>query len=391
MIRKICSLLVLCSLSVHALAQQDSTMTAGVDSTKKQGFLKRLVSKTFNTYLNDTASPEKPKLLIYPTIAFSPETSWEIGASALYLFYAKRDTTNRLSEIQSFTFYTLQKQYGIWLDHFIYTNKEKWFFLGRVRLQRFPLSYFGIGPDSKKEDKITVNSDYILVRERILRKIAPNLFTGIEIDFQQIFNVKLDKGNSTLPDPLGSEGTKNFGVGTGLVFDDRRNALNVRRGHFAELAYMNYAPKLGSDYKFNSLSIDGRLYRTVRKNQVFAAQVFGQFIGGIAPFNQLALLGSESLMRGYYYGRYRDNNYMAAQAEYRFLPFPFSKRLGGAAFVSTGTVAPSLQDFSINNLLPSAGLGLRFLVFPKKDIFLRFDVGFTREGPAFYIYTGEAF
>jgi len=258
-------------------------------------------------------------------------------------------------------------------------------------LQRFPLSYFGVGPNALKEDKITVNSDYILIRERVLRKVANNLFTGIEIDFQKIYNVTLDKGNSTLPDPKGSAGTKTFGLGTGLVYDDRHNALNVRKGHFGEIAFMSYSPRLGSDYKFNSLSIDGRLYRTIRKNQVLAGQVFGQFVSGDIPFNQLALLGSEGLMRGYYYGRYRDKNYIAAQAEYRFLPFSFSKRIGAAAFVSAGSVAPAIKEFSAKNILPSAGLGLRYLVFPKKDIFLRFDVGFTKEGPAFYIYTGEAF
>lgn len=373
------------------VAQEDSLQLRKVDTLKKHGFIKRLASKTFNNYFNDTANPEKPKFLLYPTVAFSPETSWEIGASALYLFYANKDTSNRLSEVQSFTFYTLEKQYGLWLDHFIYTNEEKWFFLGKMRFQRFPLSYFGEGPGSRKEDKITVNSDYILLRERILRKIRPNLFTGIEIDFQKIYNVKLDKGTSSLADPKGSEGTKNFGLGTGLVYDDRHNALNVRHGHFAEIAYMNYSPGLGSDYKFNSTIVDARIYRSVKTNKVLAAQVYGQFVSGDIPFNQLALLGSEGLMRGYYYGRYRDKKYVAAQAEYRFLPFGFSKRIGGAAFFSAGSVANEWNDFSVKNILPSGGLGLRYLLFPKKDIFLRFDVGFTKEGPSFYIYTGEAF
>ncbi|RYD68952.1 MAG: hypothetical protein EOP53_27970, partial [Sphingobacteriales bacterium] len=317
---KYTSLFLFILFSNIAVAQQDSLLPQKVDTIKKQGLVKKLVSKTFNNYFNDTANPENPKFLIYPTIAFSPETNWEIGASALYLFYANRDTLNRLSEIQSFTFYTLEKQYGMWLDHFIYTNKEKWFFLGRMRFQRFPLSYFGIGPHSNKADKITVNSDYILIRERVLRKIAANLFTGIEMDFQKIYNVKLDKQSSPLQNPKGSEGTKNFGLGTGLVYDDRHNALNVRNGHFAELAYMNYAPGLGSDYKFNSITIDGRIYRSLKKNQVLAAQLYGQFVSGDIPFNQLALLGSEGLMRGYYYGRYRDRKYIAAQAEYRFLP-----------------------------------------------------------------------
>ena len=96
-------------------------------------------------------------------------------------------------------------------------------------------------------------------------------------------------------------------------------------------------------------------------------------------------------MRGFYTGRYRDKNYIAAQAEYRFLPFDFSKRIGASVFIASGAVAPSIGQFSIRNVLPSGGVGLRYLIFPKKDIFLRFDVGFTKEGPAFYIFSGEAF
>jgi len=381
----------------HVNAQTDTLGLTAVDTLivdttlPKQGFVKRVFTNTFNRYFNDSTSPEKPKFLLYPTVAFSPETSWEIGFSALLLYYAKRDTTNRLSEIQTFNFFTLNKQYGAWFEHFTYTDKDKWFFLGRLRFQRFPLQYYGIGPDAKESDKQLVNSDYILIRERMLRKIVPNLFAGLEFDYQKLYNVNFETNGSPLPLPLGGTGTQNFGVGTGLVYDDRHNALNVRDGYFGEVAYMDYSPKLGSDFKFNTLIVDGRIYRTVKKNQIFAAQVFLQSVSGNAPFNQLALLGNDGLMRGYYYGRYRDNKYFAAQAEYRFLPLPFSKRLGAAAFISTGTVAPTMAAFSMKNLLPAGGVGLRYLVFPKKDIFLRFDVGFTREGPAFYIYTGEAF
>jgi hypothetical protein len=385
--------LLLCLMFATTIeAQTDTGMEVRPDVTLvQQGFVKRVVKNTFNRYFNDSTSPEKAKFLLYPTVAFSPETSWEIGFSALLLYYANRDTTNRLSEIQTFNFFTLNEQHGAWFDHFIYTDKDKWFFLGRLRFQRFPLQYFGIGPGAKETDKQLVNSDYILIRERVLRKIVPNLFAGLELDYQKLYNVSIQPSGGNLPRPLGGNGTQNLGIGTGLVFDDRHNALNVRKGHFGEVAFMNYSPRLGSDFKFSTLTIDGRIYRTVKKNQVFAAQLFLQSVTGNAPFNQLALLGSEGLMRGYYYGRYRDKKYMAAQAEYRFLPLPFSKRLGAAAFVSTGTVAPSVQAFNIKNLLPAGGVGLRYLVFPKKDIFLRFDVGFTREGPAFYVYTGEAF
>jgi len=384
---------VLLSMLFVALLLNAQTDTATVASTagKQPAFIKRLFRQAFDKYLNDSSSPDKPKVLLYPTIAFSPETSWEIGVSALLLYYAKRDTGNRLSEIQSFNFFTLNRQYGAWFEHFIYTDRDEWFFLGRLRFQRFPLLYYGIGPTAKKEDEQLVNSNYILIRERVLRKIVPNFFGGLELDFQKIYNVNIESSGSSLPPPAGSNGTQNFGMGAGLVYDNRHNALNVRKGYFAEFAMLRYSPRLGSDFKFQSITIDTRIYRNIRKGQVFAAQLYGQSVSGNVPFNQLALVGGEGLGRGYYLGRYRDKKYIAAQAEYRFLPFGFSKRLGGAVFVASGIVAPTVKDLSLGNLLPSGGFGLRFLAFPKKDIFLRFDVGFTKEGPAFYIFSGEAF
>ena len=360
----------------------DSIETA--DSTKKK-------NSFIQSLFNDSKSPEQPKFLMYPTLAFSPETSWEIGFSALELYYAKKDTNNRLSEIQSFNFFTLNKQYGSWVEHFLYSDKDQWFFLGKLKLQRFPLQYYGIGIGAKAENEQLVNSDYIAVRERVLHKIANNFFGGIEFDFQKMSKVQFAENELSLTRPIGYQGSKNIGLGTGLVFDSRHNALNVRHGLFAELAYLKYSPNFGSDFNFSTVSTDVRWYKTVAKNQVLALQFFGQFVNGTAPFNQLALLGGESLMRGYYYGRFRDKKLMAAQVEYRFLPFPFSNRFGAAVFFSTGTVFPQFSDFQTNKLLPSGGFGLRYLVFPKKDIFLRFDVGFTKEGPAFYIFNGESF
>ena len=88
--------------------------------------------------------------MIYPTLAYSPETRWEIGFSSLYIYSAKRNQLNRLSEVKAFIFYTLENQYGIWLDHVLYTDKNT-FFLGKARYQSFPLLYFGIGLDSQSE------------------------------------------------------------------------------------------------------------------------------------------------------------------------------------------------------------------------------------------------
>ncbi len=329
-------------------------------------------------------------------MAFAPETSWEFGLSTLYVYYANRDTTNRLSEISGFSFFTLENQYGFWFDHALYSDKNKWFFLGRNRYQSFPLLYYGIGPDAQSEYISRVDANFLLLKERVLRQIEGSLYGGLELDLESLHRVNIVPAEGEVLDsaqlPLGYEGSTNFGIGLGLIYDDRHNVLNVRHGNFAELAFLRYDETWGSDFNFTSIILDTRLYRPVNKRDVFATQLFGQFTtSGEAPFNQLALMGGESLMRGYYLGRYRDNNLIAAQVEYRMLPFPFAKRWGAAAFLSSGTVFPNFDQLALNEFVVAGGAGIRFLLFPQKDIYTRLDVAFTGEGVGFYFFIGESF
>ena len=49
------------------------------------------------------------------------------------------------------------------------------------------------------------------------------------------------------------------------------------------------------------------------------------------------------------------------------------------------------SGFKFENILPSGGAGLRFLLFQEKDIYLRLDYGITGHGNNYYITLGEAF
>jgi len=352
-----------------------------------------IITRLYNRFLNDTTASNQPHLALYPTIAYAPETSLEIGASALYLYHANNDTVNnRLSELQAFGFVTLLGQYGLNLDNTVFGDRDRWYFLGRARFQRFPLLYYGIGPDAHADNPATVDAFSIQARQRVMRRIHPNLFGGLVVDLQHLSNVAFQQPEGTsFTLPRGSGGSTNLGLGVGLIYDSRPNVLNARKGAFAELTYLNYHPTRASTYAFSNMLADVRLYKTVRPNQVLAWQAYGVLAGGDAPFNQLALLGGETIMRGYYLGRYRDKVHAATQLEYRWLPFWFSKRIGAAVFAAVGTVAPSAREIRLDNLLPAGGAGVRYLLFKKKDVFLRFDVGFTREGTGFYILTGESF
>jgi len=344
--------------------------------------------------LNDTTSGEHARVVAYPTFAFAPETSVELGVRTFSLFHVYGDTArNRLSEVNLYLFGTFRGQFGGWVENAVFTNQNLFFFLGRVRYQQFPLLYFGIGPNTGKDYEALVNSRFFQLRQRVLRQAVGNWYVGLEFDFQDMRRVTFEKNDQLLTTnlPLGAAGSTNTGLGPALVYDSRPNILNVRRGAFLEVGALLYDGRLDNRYPYRSLVLDGRAYRPLGRNRVLAAQVYGNFLTGQVPFNNLALLGGESLLRGYYLGRYRDKNLISAQVEARWLPFVFSKRWGGALFAGAGSVAPTVGDFRLDRFRWAAGGGIRFAIYPKKDVFIRGDIGFTREGRGIYISLGEAF
>ena len=347
----------------------------------------------FDRLLNDTLrDPAQPKLINYPTIAYSPETRWELGVSSLYIYSAKNDLSNRLSELKAFTFYTLENQYVLWLDHAVYTDENLWFFYGKVRYQSFPLFYYGVGPDSPQDYTALIDGNYTLVKERFLRAVLPSLYVGLELDYQRLGNVSYQNTSTNFLAPeLGANGSTNLGLGLGILYDNIHNAMNPRKGVYSEWAFLNYTEAFGSDFSFTSYITDNRLYRPLGKNRVLAAQVYGQFTAGEAPFNMLALMGGERLMRGHYVGRYPDQALAAAQLEHRILPFAFSKTWCATACLAAGHAYGRTPNFGCTRRLSTHGACARYLIFPEKDIYTRIDLAFTREGSGVYFFIGEAF
>lgn len=341
--------------------------------------------------------PAKPQFLVYPVAAYAPETRLEIGLSGLYLFRARRDLDNRLSEIPLYVFYTQNRQYGLIFEHAIFSDGSRRSYLGEGMIADFPLKYYGIGLDAEVDDAVVVYARQIVARERVLFRLGDSeVFLGPEVGIASLGGVRFEaEDGGPVELPRGGEGTTNITAGVGIAHDTRHNPLNVRNGVFAEVAVLASAAGVLSDYGFHNVYADLRGYQPLgpEEDVVFAGQVVGQFGGGDLPFNELGLIGGDSLMRGYYRGRYRDRHLLAAQAELRILPLPlgFTERIGLAGFLASGTVYPSWQAFGEARPLVTAGGGVRVLTFPASDIYTRFDVGVSEDGLGYYLYVGEAF
>jgi hypothetical protein len=362
---------------------------------KKQGKLFNYI----NRVIKDTVAEERSQFMMYPTLAYEPETSLEIGFSPLYVYFANNDKNNRLSEISGFTFFTLNNQYGGRFEHALYSNQDEWFFLGEILLQRFPLKYFGIQSEVDEvplDATALVDAFQVNIKERVLRKIAKNFFIGIEADFRSLSKVdfKLENENTLDDLPFGAQGTTNIGLGIGLVYDERHNVLNVRDGWFSEFGFIKFNPFMNSSVDYYNIVSDTRFFKSLGKRDVIAAQLLGQFnFGGDVPFNQLALMGGQNMMRGYFLGRFRDRKLIATQVEYRMLPLKlgFTERWGATVFSSVGSVFDEFNNYDTTKLKFAVGGGLRFLLFQKKDIWARLDYAYTPDENGLYITIGEAF
>jgi hypothetical protein len=102
----------------------------------------------------------------------------------------------------------------------------------------------------------------------------------------------------------------------------------------------------------------------------------------------MGMIGGDTLMRGYYYGRYRDKNLAVLQAEYRM---PVWKRLGLVGFAGVGDVAPAPGRFRLGSFKAAGGFGFRFLFDPKEKTSIRLDFGFGKDTSGMYITATEAF
>lgn len=97
-------------------------------------------------------------------------------------------------------------------------------------------------------------------------------------------------------------------------------------------------------------------------------------------------MGGSYAMRGYYEGRYRDNDLIQFQVEYRQKIY---NRHGIVAWGGAGNVFPDMDKFKWKQTLPTYGIGYRWEF--KNRVNVRLDYGFGKGVSAFYFGINEAF
>lgn len=356
---------------------------------------------------NEEKSTQSKKVDIVPlpVLYSSPETNFGFGVLASVSFRLGDAETTRKSNVQPYILYTVLGQLDATARYTIFTNDEKYIVNGRLSYLFFPEFYYGIGNNLPVTNEELVSYRRVRVENRVLRKVTKKLFAGAQYRYAEMFQVEpKEDGLLATSQVPGFNGSRISGIGAAVVYDSRDNILNAYNGAYLELSNYNYLSGLGSEFDFSTVTVDLRKYFKLFPNRehIVAIQGYGNFVTGTAPYKELSEFGGSTIMRGYYQGRYRENNYLAAQVEYRLPLFqnlpegrnslPWYRRFGLTAFAGIGDVANTVNKFDSNNLKFSYGAGLRFKLDRKNNTNIRLDYGFGNDGSSgFYLEIGEAF
>jgi outer membrane protein assembly factor BamA len=340
----------------------------------------------------DSLDAFKPSLNAYPYVFYTPETEFAFGSGGIFTFYTARDSLLNPSSVTLSGYFSTNKSYSIFLKSNLFLFQNRSSGVLKISLDNIMDRFYGIGSDTPESEtaQYTLGYNGGTLEYQIPPGIAITDRSGFIMEFGN-YKIRDRADNPYLQNDstlVGNEGGIVSGLGIVWVWDTRDQVFFPNHGGFTEVRFVVYTKDLGSEFTFTWLNANVRRYWSFAKDQVLAAQLYLETTGGSPPFFELPKLGGSNVMRGYFFGRYRDEDYFAFQAEYRQY---FWWRFGFVAFAGFGDVARDLTALSFHRLKPTYGFGLRFLFNEKEKVNLRADIGFGKDTNGIYFGIEEAF
>jgi hypothetical protein len=248
--------------------------------------------------------------------------------------------------------------------------------------------YYGPGPDSRSEDRVSFLYKDQEVQGRAIAALRPWLSAGTRVahlapkirsgtddrfpSIEQVFDDAAAPGLNEQPAFL-------YGEGFAEV-DYRDESGHTRAGGHYSLTFRKYSDRDFDQYSFRSVDLVLRQYIPIfDKKRVFAVQlaVTGTDAndGHQVPFYMQPTLGGGQTLRTSRDYRFRDTHAMWMNAEYRWEAFA---ALDMALFTDWGKVAPKLSDLDFSNLEHAYGIGFR--VIAARTVIFRLDLATGSEG-----------
>ncbi|MBD80017.1 MAG: hypothetical protein CL840_13980 [Crocinitomicaceae bacterium] len=263
-----------------------------------------------------------------------------------------------------------------------------------------PDHYWGVGYDNgyntpKTDTTTAFQREWWWINPRFLYQFKKYYFVGLNVDYNSTEGSKPSRGVVTDATYLKyNRKPINGGFGLILRYDSRDIPVDARSGLYIDLRSTAYSEAFGGQNDYQVFLIDYRQFQTVGKEgHVLAWQMKTRIANGEVPYGEMSQLGTPFDLRGYQWGRYRNNHMFYLLTEYRNTFYKANGKMSKHAAVvwlGSGTVFND-QEITDNDLkwLPNLGVGYRLEVQPRMNI--RLDFGIGRESSGIYFNFNQAF
>jgi outer membrane protein assembly factor BamA len=259
--------------------------------------------------------------------------------------------------------------------------------------------FFGIGNDSDENRRVnygleTTDFNMLLAVRPLYRLrvgteigyLSPTLGPGTDPRFpslERLFDDREAPGLIEQPTFL----YKNLFV----EVDYRDQPGNPRSGGLWRAKYGAWNDREMNQFDFGRFDAEiAHFFPIFDKKRVFAVRLGLSYMNNDpdnrVPFYFLPYIGGSDTLRGFKEFRFRDENAVFMNAEYRWEAFA---GLDMALFLDAGEVRPDWENVDLQDLKTSYGIGFRFNTF--RSVFMRLDIGMGGEGTQIFFKFGPAF
>jgi len=367
--------------------------------------------------------PEKNTfILIIPVIASNPTAGFIFGAGLTSAFKT-RPTDEHFSSINANATYStkgllnlnmkgsafaMHERMVVNIDWRYQVNSEKTYGLGT---NKYSSGYFDLNGYDVNSDSLGQPLKFYQVRLHTTAsyKLFENFFAGIGFQYDYRYNID---------DPTATKDTsiafhyvysvrhgfdpKHYttsGIGLNLLYDSRDNQVNAYSGYYANVNYLLNSTIFGSTKNSSLLLVEYRSFHALdgpKERNILGFWLYGNFLtSGDAPYLALPALGYDQRQRtgrGYGFGRFRGEDLLYGETEYRFPISPHTGILGGVLFANVTTATDRERDVQLMDYMRLGwGGGLRIMVDKKTRTRVQIDAGIANKAVGIYFGAQETF
>jgi hypothetical protein len=382
-------------------AQKTPWRNVPVDSLKDLSEIAKHILHTDSRKEKAERKKSHVKIAVFPAIGYTLQTGFAAVVSANTTIAKKhrsaRDSLSLPSTISLSLSYSQKSQIIAPLHAALYFNNNLTILISDWRYLKYPTYTYGLGMNTNPQDTTLLSYQYFKFHQSVLFQVHPHVYVGGGYVLDYFWKIRQVYPHLTPSDfqKYGSSPTSfSSGVTFNFIRDTRDNTINAYKGSYANLIWGPRFKFLGSDANWASLILE---YRTYFRFPASSANILALWsynwltLSGTLPYLLLPNTGWDFANgRGYIQGRFRSNNMLDEEAEYR-VQLTRNGLFGMVVFANFQSFS-AIETWKFGTPAPACGLGLRIKLNKYSRTNIAIDYGWGRQGShGFFVNLGEVF